>query len=129
MSLKFCCQTLARNSTVNLYIKCWKSTVLRTDSPSHTLLIRRMRQTKKIVQLWKGLALCFTPVNSRKNCGLKPVILRYIHSTLLDLHQWKVKCLWSCGLDLMKLLVTCVILGHNVMCTFPSRKGTNGTKL
>jgi hypothetical protein len=41
----------------------------------------------------------FTPVDCRKDCGLRPVTLPYTHSTLLDLHQWKVRCIWNCGLD------------------------------
>ena len=80
MSQKFCCQTVARNSTVKLYRKCWKSMVLRTDSPCHILLNRMLLHSKKIVQLWKALALCFIPVKCQKNCGLKPVILQYTYS-------------------------------------------------
>jgi hypothetical protein len=63
-----------------------------------------------------------------KELGLKPAILQYTYPTILDLHQWKVRCLWSCGLDLVQLLVICVFLGQNVMCTSPNRKGTSGTK-
>jgi Integrase core domain. len=64
-----------------------------------------------------------------KNCGLRPVIiLRYTYSPILGLYQWKVRCLWNCGLDPVQLFDTCVFWGHNVMCTFPNRRGTNGPK-
>jgi len=119
---------VARNSTAKLYRKCWKSMALRTELPCHILLNRTVQQSKKMVQLWKVLILCFMPVNCQKNCGLKPAILRCTYSTILDLHQWKVRRLWSCGLDLVQLLVICMFLGQNVMCTSPNRKGTSGTK-
>ena len=79
MSQKFCCQTVARNSTVKLYRKCWKSTALRTESPCHILPNRMVQQSKKIIHMWKALILCFTPVDCQKNCGLKPVILQYTY--------------------------------------------------
>ena len=85
---------------------------LRTESPCHILPNRMVQQSKKIVQLWKELVLCFTPVDCQMNCGLKPAILRCTYSTVLDLHQWKVRHLWSCGLDLVQLLVICVFLGQ-----------------
>jgi len=37
---------------------------------------------------------------------LKPVILLYTYSTVLYLHQWKVRCFWNCGLNNIQLLVT-----------------------
>ena len=52
----------------------------------------------------------------------------YTFSIVLDLHQWKVRCLWNSGLDLVQHLVTCAFLRKNVMCIFPNIKGTNGTK-
>ena len=102
--------------------------VLEEHGINHQLPNRMAQHSKKIVQLWKALALCCMPMDCRKNCGLKPVILRYRYSTVLDLHQWKVRHLWNCGLDLMRLLATCVFWGQNVMCIFPNRKDTNGTK-
>jgi hypothetical protein len=42
------------------------------------------------------------------------------YSTVLYLHQWKVRCFWNCGLDNMQLLVTCVFWGQNVMRTSPN---------
>ena len=52
----------------------------------------------------------------------------YTYSTVLDLHQRKVRRLWNYGLDWMQLLVIHVFWGQNVMCTLPNRKGTSGTR-
>jgi len=99
-----------------------KNTVSPIDSLCHILPNRTVQQSKKIVQLWKALAVCFMPVDCRKDCGLRPLILLYTYSTLLDLHQW------NCGLDHMQLFVTCVFSGQNVLCTFPNRRVTSGTQ-
>jgi hypothetical protein len=106
---------LARNSSVKLCRKCWKSTALCTESPCHILPNRMVQQIKKIIQLWKALILCFMPVDCQNNCGLKPVVLWYTYSTILDLQQWKVRCLCSCGLDLMQLSVT-VCVWERMLC-------------
>ena len=119
---------MVRNSTLKLYRKCLKNTVLRTDSPCHELPNRTVLQRKKVVQLCKALALCLTPVDCRKNCGLRPVVLRYTYSTVRDLHQWKVRCLRNSELDRMQLVLICVFLAQNIMCTFLNRKGTSGTQ-
>ena len=128
------CWTSNKSSTVWQWqgIQLWSYTEsawrARADSPCHILPNRMVQRSKKIAQLWKALALCFTPVDCRRNGGKKPVIPRYTYSTVLDLHQWKLTRLWNCGLDLMQLLVTCVFVGQTVTCTFTKRKGTSGTK-
>jgi len=84
MSQKLCCQTVAKNSTVKLYKKYWKSTALRTDSPCRILLNRMEQQSKKIVQLWKVLILCFIPVDYRKKENTTGYILNHTGPTPVE---------------------------------------------
>ena len=94
--------------------------VLCTHSPCHTLPNRMVQQSKKIV--W----LCFTPVVCRKNwaevCNTVVYILNYTRPTPVEgkmslavvwivCNSWTLVCFWD-----------------NVMCTFPNRKGTSGTR-
>ena len=103
---------------MKLYRKCWKSTVLHTNSPYHILPNRMVQQCKKIVQLWKALGLCLTPVDCQKKCGLKPVILRYTYSTILDLYQWKVRHLWKHRLD--AAVVSVLLFPTHLCCLSPN---------
>jgi len=68
----------------------------------------------------------FRPVDCRKNCGLRPVTLQYTltftcHTPVEDkIHSE----LW---IGLYLTLGHLRILGQNIMCTAPNRKGTGGT--
>jgi hypothetical protein len=63
-----------------------------------------------MVQFWKALALCSTPVDCRKKCGLRPVILWYTYSKLYWTH--------TCGSKMPLELWTgsCATVSH--LCIF-----------
>ena len=48
-------------------------------------------------------------------------MLRYTYSIVLDLHQWKLRCLTNCELDRMQLVVICVF-GTECYVHIPKQK-------